>query len=161
MTTAEREMSDRTISGRVSWLVAVVGLLSLTLWAGTAGQSGEAGVEHPSPGTVEAVEGSEFSIVTLTSAGAKKIGLELARVERAGPLTGKLAVPYGAMVHGADGSVWVYASAGSPLRFRRQLVEVAAVHGQRAILASGPRVGTTVVGTGSAELYGTEFEVGH
>jgi hypothetical protein len=35
------------------------------------------------------------------------------------------------------------------------------VHGQRAILANGPKVGTTVVGTGSAELYGTEFEVGH
>jgi hypothetical protein len=159
-TTAEREMSDRTVSGRVSWLLAVM-VLALTLWAGTAGHNGEAGVEHPSPGTVQAIEGSEFSIVTLTSAGAEKIGLQLARVERAGPLAGKLAVPYGALVHGADGNVWVYASAGSPLRFRRQVVEVAAVHGQRAILANGPKVGTTVVGTGSAELYGTEFEVGH
>ncbi len=51
--------------------------------------------------------------------------------------------------------------AGDPLRFRRQPVEVAAVDGGQAILTSGPGVGVTVAADGSAELYGTEFEVGH
>lgn len=160
-TTTARETGGWTTSGLVSLVVAVVVLLALTGWAGTAGQSGEAEVEHLSPGTVEAVEGSDFAVVTLTPGGAEKIGLELARVERAGHPAGGLAVPHGALVHGADGTIWVYASAGEPLRFRRHVVEVAAVDGRRAILARGPGVGTTVVGTGSAELYGTEFEVGH
>ena len=65
------------------------------------------------------------------------------------------------MVHDADGTIWVYAADGDPLRFRRQPVEVAAVDGGQAILTSGPSVGATVAANGSAELYGTEFEVGH
>jgi hypothetical protein len=160
-TAGARESSSVTTSHRVLSLVAVVFLLAMAVWAGTAGQSGQAEVAHTSPGTVEAVEGSEFSVVTLTPAGAENIGLELARVVPASHPAGKHAVPYGALIHGADGTVWVYASAGAPLQFRRHVVEVAAVDGHRAILTSGPGVGTTVVGTGAAELYGTEFEVGH
>ena len=38
-------------------------------------------------------------------------------------------MPYAALVYGADGTTWVYATDGDPLRFRRQVVEVATVDG--------------------------------
>jgi hypothetical protein len=160
-TTSGRATSDRTTSDRVSAFVAIVLLLALTGWATTAGPDEVVVAVHPSPGTVETVEGSEFSWVTLTAAGAEEIGLEVTGVERARHPAGRLAVPHAALVHGADGTIWVYAAADERLRFRRRVVEVAAVEGSRAILARGPLVGTLVAGLGSAELYGTEFEVGH
>ena len=87
---------------------------------------------------MEHVEGSEISVVILTADGAEKIGLELAQVRRVSHAAGGLAVPYEALVHDADGTIWVYAADGDPLRFRRQAVEVAAVDGGQAILTSGP-----------------------
>ena len=148
-------------SGRLAWIVAIVVLLVLIGWARTTGHGAETEVEHLSPGTVEHVEGSEISVVILTAYGAEKIGLELAQVRRVSHAAGGLAVPYEALVHDADGTIWVYAADGDPLRFRRQPVEVTAVDGGQAILTSGPSVGATVAANGSAELYGTEFEVGH
>ena len=148
-------------SGRLAWIVAIVVLLVLIGWARTTGHGAETEVEHLSPGTVEHVEGSEISVVILTADGAEKIGLELAQVRRVSHAAGGLAVPYEALVHDADGTIWVYAADGDPLRFRRQPVEVTAVDGGQAILTSGPSVGATVAANGSAELYGTEFEVGH
>ena len=148
-------------SGRLAWIVAIVLLLVLIGWARTTGHGAETEVEHLSPGTVEHVEGSEISVVILTADGAEKIGLELAQVQRVSHAAGGLAVPYEALVHDADGTIWVYAADGDPLRFRRQPVEVTAVDGGQAILTSGPSVGATVAANGSAELYGTEFEVGH
>lgn len=161
MTTTGVRTHGWVSSGRLAWIVAIVLLLALIGWARTAGPGAETEVEHLSPGTVEHVEGSEISVVILTSAGAEKIGLELAQVRRVSHAAGVLAVPYEALVHDADGTIWVYAAGGDPLRFRRQPVEVAAVDGGQAILASGPGVGVTVAANGSAELYGTEFEVGH
>ncbi len=160
-TTTAREQDRWTRSGQAASLLAIVLLLSLTVWTAGAGRGEEPEVEHHSPATVDAVEGSDLSFVTLTRAGADKIGLDLARVEQSRSAAGRLTVPYASLVHGADGTVWVYTSQGESLRFRRQPVEVVAVDDRRAVLASGPEVGATIAGTGSAELYGTEFEVGH
>lgn len=160
-TAGDSEPATATTSGRVFAIVAILVALALTAWAVTAGQDGEIEVEHPSQGTVETIEGSDLAVVTLTSDGAENIGLEVIRVEPADHRLGGLAVPYSAVVYGADGTTWVYASAGGALRFRREVVVVAAVAGPQAILAAGPGVGTAIAGIGSAELYGTEFEVGH
>jgi len=160
-TALERKTAGATTGSWASVILPILVLVLLTAWAGTAGQDGAPEVHHASPGTVEPVEGSDRSVVTLTPDGADKIGLDVVRVERTSHPAGRLAVPDAALVQGADGTIWVYASAGHPLRFRRQVVEVEAVTGQRAILSRGPRVGTTIAGTGSAELYGTETEVGH
>ena len=157
----DREPASAKSGGREIAIVAVLALLALTAWAGTAGQDGEIQVKHPPQATVETVAGSDLSVVTLTSDAAEKIGLAVVRVEPADHQLGGLAVPYAAVVHGADGTTWVYASAGSVLRFRRQVVEVTAVEGPRAILTAGPSVGTDIASIGSAELYGAEFEIGH
>ncbi len=160
-TTDERQPSSRTVAGRLTWVVAVAALLALTVWAVTAGGPPEGGPEHQSPSTVEAVDGSEFARVTLTAHGAQRIGLEVGRVEPAAHPAGTLAVPYAALVYGADGTTWVYAVDGDALSFRRQVVEVATVAEDRAILTSGPAVGAEIAGVGSAQLFGTEFEIGH
>jgi hypothetical protein len=161
MTTTGVRTQGWAKSGGLSWAVAILLLLALVGWARTAGHGEETEVEHVSPGTVEHVEGSDISVVTLTPAGAEKIGLEQAQVRRVGHAAGTLAVPHEALIHDADGTIWVYVAAGDPLRFRREAVEVATVDGGQAILSSGPAVGTSVAGAGAAELYGTEFEVGH
>jgi len=71
-----------------------------------------------------------------------------------------LAVPTSALLNDIYGGEWVYAKTG-PDTFVRQRVEVAAIEGDRAILARGLQPGMAVVTAGAAELFGTEFGVAH
>ncbi|MDB4889522.1 MAG: secretion protein HlyD family protein [Gemmatimonadetes bacterium] len=81
------------------------------------------------------------------------------------PLTGSatevraLSVPLTAVVRDLSGGSWVYERKDS-LTFIRRRVEVSRVNGGNAILAQGPKAGTKVVTSGSAELFGTEFGAG-
>jgi cobalt-zinc-cadmium efflux system membrane fusion protein len=81
------------------------------------------------------------------------------------PLTGaatgerSLSVPLTAVVRDMSGGSWVYERKDS-LTFIRRRVEVSRVNGGNAILAQGPKAGTKVVTSGSAELFGTEFGAG-
>jgi RND family efflux transporter MFP subunit len=71
-----------------------------------------------------------------------------------------LVVPYGAVLYDIDGGTWVY-EASSPQVFVRRRVELARVVQDLAVLRRGPPEGTPVVTVGAAELFGTEFGVGH
>ncbi len=71
-----------------------------------------------------------------------------------------LVVPYSAILHDFDGGTWVYETP-SPLTFVRRRVELARVVEDLAVLRRGPPAGTSVVTVGAAELFGTEFGVGH
>lgn len=162
MTTAAglpaREKSSTSTIAVAAALVAA--LVAMTAWAATAGGDQSTDVTHLSPATVEHVPGEHVAWVTLTELGARKIGLQLTEVPRS-PAE-DVVVPYAALVHDADGTVWVYASDDrDSLRFRRHEVVVGTIDGDRATLRKGPPPGTWVAGHGSAELYGTEFEVGH
>lgn len=81
------------------------------------------------------------------------------------PLTGTattergLSVPLAAIVRDMSGGSWVYERKDS-LTFVRRRIEVSRVAGGIAILAQGPKAGTIVVTSGSAELFGTEFGAG-
>lgn len=68
-------------------------------------------------------------------------------------------VPWASVLYDLHGNTWVYTS---PERssFVRRAVSVDHVEGDVAVLASGPPVGTAVVTTGAAELFGTELGVG-
>jgi cobalt-zinc-cadmium efflux system membrane fusion protein len=70
-----------------------------------------------------------------------------------------LAVPLAALVRDMSGGSWVYERTDS-VTFVRRRVEVARVANGYAILALGPKKGTTVVTSGAAELFGTEFGAG-
>lgn len=115
------------------------------------------------PSHVEHIDGSDLAVVTITEKAAERIGLETAEVfsrvlpRSSSPVT---CVPYSALLYDPEGRTWVYAS-DKPLTFVREPVVVDYIDGSIAVLSSGPAVGTVVASVGVAELYGTEFEVGH
>ncbi len=83
-------------------------------------------------------------------------------LELRGPASGQsLVVPWSAVVHDIHGGTWVYEQLADQERsFRRRRVEVQYVDGTKAVLASGPPVGTPVATGGAIELLGTEFGFG-
>lgn len=73
--------------------------------------------------------------------------------------TESLTVPWSAVVYDINGGAWVYENT-APQQFVRRRVEIARVANSQAVLARGPAVGTKIVTTGVAELFGTEFSTG-
>ena len=69
-------------------------------------------------------------------------------------------IPYGAILYDAKGDTWVYVNS-EPLTYVRERVTVDYIEGDQAVLTDGPPEGSAVVTVGAAELYGTEFGVGH
>ena len=134
-----------------------------TLGLGAAGAplTGCGEVDAPSrtyePARLEAIEGTEVKRVRLTAEAVGRVGIRTATVERRG---GRTALSDTALIYGADGTTFVYTVSG-PGSFVREAVEVARVEGRMAELLAGPRAGVQVVTVGAAEVYGTEFEVGH
>jgi hypothetical protein len=76
------------------------------------------------------------------------------------PLTGSneryRVVPYSAIYYDAKGTAWVYVNP-KPYVYERQLVQVERVAGDVAAISEGPPVGTQVVSTGAAMLFGAEI----
>lgn len=112
---------------------------------------------------VEHIEGSELSRVTLSERAMERLDLQTSEV--AERLTSRLStpglsVPYSAVLYDTEGRTWVYTSPEAR-NFVREEVVVEYIEGDAAVLSSGPAVGTVVASVGVAELYGTEFEVGH
>jgi len=69
-------------------------------------------------------------------------------------------VPYSSLIYDFQGKTWVYTSVG-PRTFVRHQVEIDKIIGDRVLLKSGPAAGTVVATVAVAQLYGTEFAVGH
>ena len=104
----------------------------------------------------ELKEGSKaFPRVTFTSEGAKRTGLESTRVKRDG---GRTVVPYESLIYDGEGKTFVYTSP-KPLHYLRAEVKVDRIDGGRVFLTRGPSAGTTVVTTGTAEVYGAELDI--
>lgn len=144
----------------IRWVLAAVAAVALVL-AGLELTEREAsedaaagGVE---PAAIEHIEGTNLSRVRLSASAADRIGLETAQVRTR---NGTLVVPYSALLYDERGRTWVY-TARERLTFVRARVVVKRITGEAAVLATGPRAGTTVAAVGVAELYGTEFEVDH
>ena len=107
--------------------------------------------------TVEPVEGSDVSTVTLTEEAAGRIDVQTEQVESS--QGHELAIPYAAVLYDPAGDTWAYTSP-EPLVFVRAPIDVIRINGEQALLSSGPPPGTDVVIVGAAELLGTEYEVG-
>ena len=71
-----------------------------------------------------------------------------------------LVVPFNAILHDIHGGTWVYERVDERV-YARSRVELNYVDGSNAILSRGPEPGAQVVTDGTAELFGTEFGVGH
>ncbi len=138
--------------------VATVLLLTLSL----AGCKHAAAEEEESAGsdlaTVEPVEGTDVSQVTLTEEAAARIDVQTSLVVH-GTSSANVSIPYAAVLYDAAGDTWTYTSP-EHLVFVRAPISVMRIDGDRALLSKGPDVGTEVVTVGAAELLGTEYEVG-
>ena len=142
------------------WLVLVLIIAGLQLSA-CQQQSSTHHFEHPAK--VEHIEGSEFSRVTLTEKAAQRIDLQTDQVREVKvkrSATKRRVVPYSSLIYDPNGQTWVYTSP-HPRTFVRHKVEVDYIEGDVVVLNDGPPTGTVVASVGVAELYGTEFEVGH
>jgi hypothetical protein len=126
-------------------------------------QKATAQAEHEHPATVEHIEGSEISKVTITEPAMKRLDIRTGTVtEERSPRTEQIqkAVPYSSLIYDPQGKTWIYTSPQERV-FVRQEVDVDFIQGDLAYLSRGPEKGTNVATVGVAELYGTEFEVGH
>lgn len=144
------------MKNNVRWILLglVVGLLALSA-CGPA----KTPIEKVAPSTVEKVEGSEFSRVTLTEKAAKRIDIQTAAVQtmKVNGSSFKV-IPYAAVMYGLEGQAWTYTNP-EPLVFVRQVIVIDHIEGDLAILSEGPEVGTLVVIVGAPLLYGAEVGV--
>lgn len=110
--------------------------------------------------TVEAVEGTDVSSVTLSEAAAHRLGVRT-DVVREAAVRGlqRTVLPYSAVLYDPKGDVYAYENR-EPLVFVRVPLTVDFVEADLAVLSAGPKVGTKVVTVGAPELLGTEFGVG-
>ena len=143
--------------------LAAIGLLAVGLQLSACTQQAAEAEGGAEPATVEQVEGAEVSRLSLTAKAVERLGVQTKPV-----LAGRLGVggdtrrvvPYSAVLYDAKGDTWVYTNP-APLSYVRERVTVDYIEGDQAVLTDGPPKGTQVVTVGAAELYGTEFGVGH
>jgi len=95
-----------------------------------------------------------------TERAMERIGVQTAEIIEVSQSPPQKVVHYGALIYGPEGETWVYTSP-QPRVFLRNEVDVDRIEGDRVFLNEGPPVGTVVATVGVAEIYGTEFEVGH
>lgn len=140
------------------WLVVIPIIAGLQL---SACQRESAPAEHVSPAHVEHLDGSELSRLTLTTKAMERLDVQTATVSEARVAgSQRKVVPYAAVIYDAYGGTWVYTSP-EPRVFVRHEIDIDHIEGDIAVLSHGPDVGTAVVTVGVAELFGTEFEIGH
>jgi hypothetical protein len=149
---------------RNAWLplVLIFAAVSLTACDGSAKADDDHDDDH-GPAKVEHLEESGLSRLILTPKAAERLDIKVvpaseAMVARSG--SQRRVVPYAAVLYDAQGDTWVYTSP-EPQVFIRHKVTIEYVDGDQAVLTDGPPVGTPVVTVGAAELFGTEFEIGH
>ncbi|NIP26289.1 hypothetical protein GWN28_04775 [candidate division KSB1 bacterium] len=142
------------------WMVTI---LVIAGWQLTACQK-QHGADHAEhPAVVEQIPGSEISKVTLTAKAIKRLDVQMDKVREekvARSISARKVVPYSSLIYDPYGNTWVYTSP-EPRTFVRQKVQVDYIEDDIAILKDGPPPGTVVASVAVAELYGTEFEVGH
>lgn len=115
------------------------------------------------PAHVEHIDGTELSRLTLTPKAMERLDIQTAFVHEAQVTRSsepRKVVPYAAVLYDASGRTWVYTQP-EPRKFVRHQIAVDYIEGSTAVLSEGPPIGTEVVTVGGAELFGTEFEVGH
>ena len=147
------------MSVRRTGMIGVLVVLALTLPS-----CKDSGAEEEAGGsdlvTVEPVEGSDVSQLTLTEEAASRLDIQTAPVtaeDSGGKATST--IPYAAVLYDPAGDTWAYTNP-EPLVFVRAPIDVMRIDGDTALLSDGPSPGTDVVTVGAAELLGSEYEVG-
>ena len=139
---------------RHTWTIVAVALL---LPLAGCGKAGEQKTVAAPPAKVEPTSEAGIRRVVLSDHAAKRLGIETGQVSA---VEGKLLAPYSALLYDTTGAEWVYVNPEGKV-YKRAAVKVDHIDGDKMYLLKGPDAGTKVVTVGAAELYGTEFEVGH
>jgi hypothetical protein len=136
-------------------------LIAVGIWLSACGEASTGydyeTASHHEPAKLEPIKGTDVQRVIFDAVAAKRVGLQTAPIRQNGE--GKI-MPYGALIYDAEGNAYAY-TAPEPLTFVRKEIEVDRVDGDSVVLSAGPPAGTEVVTVGTAEVYGTEFEVAH
>jgi hypothetical protein len=135
-------------------MVAALVIAGLQL-AACQKQHAEHHAEHPAE--VKKIEGSDLSQVILTERAVQRLDVRTDQVREQGA---KKVVPYSSLIYDMNGQTWVYTNP-EPRTFVRSKVNVDYIKGDTAFLNDGPPAGTAIASVAVAELYGTEFKVGH
>jgi hypothetical protein len=131
-------------------------LLSAAVPLSACAQVEDSTSEHYQPAKVVPIKGAgDFKRVTFTAEGARRTGLETGSISQSGA---RKVAPYAALIYDPQGRTYVYTTIG-PRTYVRRRVEVDRIEGRRVLLSAGPPVGTQVVTTGAAEVYGAELEI--
>jgi hypothetical protein len=142
------------------------GALLLVVVVAGAGLGACASPAEPDPGaaeeiaTVEPIEGTDLSTVTLSEVAVERLGLAT-DVVRDADVRGqrRTVVPYSAVVYDPEGATFAYETS-EPRVFVRTPVAIEFIDGDLAVLTAGPPAGTSVATVGVSELLGTEYGVG-
>ena len=113
--------------------------------------------QHIEPAHITEVEGKHERKLTLTPKAFERLDIQVAEI-KAGEA--QISIPYSSLIYDAMGNVWVYTNPAQH-EFIREQIEVDFIKNEQVYLSKAPAPGTRVVVRGVAELYGTEYEVGH
>ena len=145
-------------AARAGLVLVAAGALSLSACSGEASSGYDyETASHHEPAKLEPIKGTDVQRVIFDAEGAKRVGLKTAPIRQNGQET---VIPYGAVIYTADGGTYTY-TAPEPLTYVRQEIEIDRVDGDSVMLSDGPPAGTEVVTVGTAEVYGSEFEMAH
>lgn len=111
------------------------------------------------PAQVTPITGTNLSRVTLTERAAQRLGITTDTVRPAPANNGATVIPYAAVLYDTNGATWAYTNPEALVYVRHQIT-VDSIDQDVAVLSDGPPVGTRVVTTGAAELFGAEFGIG-
>ena len=135
------------------WIAGLLILSAVAPSACSAAPEEEAALNEPA--TLEAIDGSDVSRITLTAEAVERVDI---RSDPALDAGSGVEIPYAALFYTASGDTWTYTNP-EPLTFVRVPVVVDHIRGDRAFLSDGPPAGMEVVTQGATELYGTETDV--
>lgn len=115
----------------------------------------ESNLRENQPYTVEGPEDAAIKTIKMEDATAALLPVETATVRRDGK---RKVVPHEAVIYNPEGGAFVYTKPKAQT-YIREPIEIVRVDGDDATLSDGPRAGTEIVTTGSAELLATEYEI--
>jgi hypothetical protein len=147
----------RQLRAACAGLVLIAAAASLSACGGASTGYDYDTASHHEPAKLEPIKGTDVQRVIFDAEAAKRVGLQTAAIRQDGE---EKIMPYGAVIYDAEGNSYAY-TVTEPLTFVRKEIEIDRVDGDSAMLSAGPPAGTKVVTVGTAEVYGTEFEIAH
>jgi hypothetical protein len=115
----------------------------------------ESNLRENQPYEVIGAEDAAIKTVKMDDKTAALIPVETTSVRQEGE---RKVVPHRAVIYNPDGDAFVY-TRPKAATYRRAPIDIVRATGDKAVLSEGPRAGTTIVTTGSAELLATEYEI--